>query len=250
MTAPGLLEREDRAYYARFISEAHLDFTRAEVGTRCLAEQIEPLQHAPGLSMKLRQAYVELHERLRTASSLARRSAKQYSRLYAMHDLGAAKRKPEVTDRLIEDAKLAIDRLNRIELELRDSLDQLREQWTQAEHPSAAWEDVEFTLEVRFKLDPSSERVFYDQLVEPVYFHLSFNEFADDERFRTCLLGDGDNWNDERTFPDHPLRDVRYGYLAHVVIEEASLPWFLLPRIRMVNVEAHVRGEWNIQVAD
>lgn len=249
MTAPGQLEQEDRAYYAKFASEAHRDLTRAEVYASCLAEQIEPLQHAPGLPVRLRQAYLELHERLKAVASLTRRSAKQYSLLYAMHDLGAAKRKPEITGQLVEAAKLAIARLDWIELELRSSLDQLREQWTNAEHPSTAWEDVQFTLEAYFQLDPSPERTLYDQLIDPVYFHLSFEEFADDKRFRICLLGDGDNWNEERMFPDHPLRDVRYGYLVHALIEDANLPWFLLPQIRMVNVEAHVSGEWNIPMA-
>lgn len=248
MTAPGLLEAEDRAYYAHFASEARLDFIQAETSANCLAEQIEPLQHAPGLSIKLRQAYVELHERLKAVESLTRRSAKRFSLLYAMHELGAAKRKPEITDRVVEDAKLAIGRLNEIELELRKSLDDLHEQWADAEHPSATWKDVEFTLKVYVMLDPSPERSIYDQLIEPAYFRLTFDEFADDERFRTCLLGDGDNWNDERDVPDHPLRDVPYGYLVHALIDNADIPWFLLPHIRVMNVEAHVRGEWNVQV--
>lgn len=248
MTTLGLLEAEDRAYFAKFASEARLDFIRAEASTSCLAEQIEPLQHASGLSIRLRQAYMELHEHLKAVESLTRRAAKRFSSLYAMHELGAAKRKPEITDQVVEDAKLAIGRLNEIELQLRKTLDALHERWTDAEHPSTTWKDVEFTLELNVMLDPSPERSIYDQLIESAYFRLTFNEFADDERFRTCMLGDGDNWNSERGVADPPLRDISYGYLVYTLIEDANLPWFLLPHIRIVNVEAHVRGEWNIQV--
>lgn len=241
MTTPTDLAVEDRAYYLAFASAARSGMIHAHACAHCLAEQIEPLQHATNLPEKLRDAYVEMHRRLTEVAALAEETSKCYR--YAMLDLPAPM--PEASEERVKTVIASIRRFDEVERQMRRTMDELHDRLKEANRSTSGWEGVSIEAVVTLYLEPSAERRIYSELLEPVYFRPStgsFEEFPDHGKSGTSLLGDGENWN-LLYRSGHPLSGVHYGYLVHAFIEDSHLPWFLLPHVRDIEVEWRVRGE-------
>ena len=242
MTTETDLAAEDRAYYAVFASEVLRDMIRANAFAQCLAEQIEPLKSTPSLPEKLRHAYTEMHQHLSDVAALADQVGKRYRFFEAMLDI--PKHEPDSSEELVNAVVAGIRRLDAVEGRIRHSFDELRDRLKEPNRSTSEWEDVSIEAIVTLYLEPSPERKIYSELLEAVYFRPadSFEEFLDHDKFTTCMIGDGDNWNHQFQ-PDHPLGSIRYGYLTHSFIEDGHLPWFMLAQIRDIEVEWHIRGE-------
>jgi hypothetical protein len=109
------------------------------------------------------------------------------------------------------------------------------------------WADAGAKIRVLILFEPSPERRFFDDLPDANFFEVKPPFFwpLDGRENGHRLLGDGDNWNPLRDIHDHPLRNEFIGYLGHCLIEHESLPWRFFDRIRRINVDIQIQGDWD-----
>ena len=249
MTEQKLLDLEDFACLAEAARETDRDLGRARIYAECLAEQIEPLCSAAALSEKLRAAYSGLRDGLMEVATLARELERKYHYLSVWDEFHPDVNYSYSNEDIVEGAKRTITRINSVEQPLSRTMDGLIQGLRDAGHPLHGWEDAEVEFKIMLLLESSPERQCYEQLIEPMYFHMTpgFSEFAK-HAGEARLLGDGDNWNDHRD-TDHPLHDVHMGYLAHALLDETKLPWQLLGRVREIELDVEIHASRTFRIA-